>query len=139
MESFYTPSLLQRTEDMEYDRFGLIEIPLLFKASNNRLRVAGGFYGEKGGTEPYRRKVGSESFASVSGVRVKNVSVTCDEEILSKKKLPEILKITARNVVEGAVFDDIIIEGITLNGRPVSLDDITLTKIGQVDGLTILP
>ncbi len=139
MESFYTPSLLQRTEDMEYDRFGLIEIPLLFKASNNRLRVAGGFYGEMGGTEPYRRKVGSESFASVSGVRVKNVSVICDEEILSKKKLPEILKITARNVVEGAVFDDIIIEGITLNGRPVSLDDITLTKIGQVDGLTILP
>jgi hypothetical protein len=58
--------------------------------------------------------------------------------MLKEKRLNDVLRITFRNVVEGAEYGDITLSNLTINGKAVSSDDLTLTVIGKVEKLHIL-
>ena len=137
MENFYTPSQYQKSDDMEYSLFDKIEIPLIFKVSNNRFRDA---YVNliSGLSSPYPRNIGESNFASANNIVARNINVYCDAKILEEKSVNEVLKVTFRNVVEGTEYGDITISDLTLNGKAVSSDDLTLTVIGKVEKLHIL-
>ena len=138
LESFYTKSVLQLSDDMKYTADGDIEIPFIFSIQNRRFREQYSFL-MNDAVSPYSKKQGEDGFASVKGVAVRNIKVYCDEKILKAKPLRDILKISVENSFDGAEYSGITVEGISLVGAEVTEKDLSVKSEGKIEELSIVP
>lgn len=136
LESFYTSSVLQTDDDMKYEGVGT-EISEILNIQNVRFRTQYSFLMD-GASSPYPKNEGEEGFASVKNVTLRDIKIICDEKILRSTPKNAILKINLKNVVDGAVFSDIRVENVSLNGAPVKKEDMSIVCEGDVEGFTVI-
>lgn len=129
LESFYTPEILQRSEEQVYDAQNVTAIATLLMVDNPRFRASYSFLDLPEGD---RSRFGTPDYASSHDVTVRNVTVFCDDEILAAHG-KSCVKVLVRNRFETTEYRDITVEHITLNGERVARSDAEILVEGCPD------
>ena len=134
LESFYTKEILQKSEDQVYAPGDETSFAALMRISNNRFRQAYAFLGVGSGNAS---SLGQPSYAGVDRIRVKNVRIFADSEIMSRLD-GRCVTVKIRNIIPTTEYGDIDIENVVLNGRRLSEDDMNIVLEGvEKEALTV--
>ena len=135
LEHFYTPEVLQQTDDQVYDAKDQTAIARFFYINNHRFREA---YADLVAGSGDRSDEGKPFFAAVHDVTLRNMSIYCDQEI-AQAFGTRCAKLKINKIVPTADFSNLLVENVTLNGKRLSADEMDATFIGcESDVLTIL-
>lgn len=131
LESFYTPAVLQQEQGMVYDKQTELEIPAIVAFVNHRFRDAYAFLDGMQAASPYEKQLGDGLFASVRNVEVKNIQIYCDEKIFEKKSPKAAVNIWISNEIDTSTYSGITIKDISMNGKHLTKDDISVALHGN--------
>lgn len=137
LESFYTPYVVQRSEDQVYNRHGEIEIAKILCIKNKRYRQKHAFLGfsHEANSDV---SIGDSRYASVHDIRVKDIQVYCDEKI-NQSYGTQCVILEIHNYIPTSEYRDITVENISLNGKRLSAQDMCVTVEEQLsDALKII-
>ena len=126
IESFYTKYQLQSDDSQSYQNQGIVEISTLFNITNARFRTQYDFLNLGCGNQA---DFGKPSFASVSGVTIKDVFVYCDESIIAEHGA-KCIKLNITNTISTTEYKDITVENIYLNGKKLLHKDMDIAVSG---------
>ncbi|MBR5309168.1 MAG: hypothetical protein IKU43_10370 [Clostridia bacterium] len=121
LESFYTPSVYQATQEQKYEWNGEVEISRFLCISNHRFRDAYAFIEFGKGDEPEK----NELYAAIHDITVKNIRIYCDEDVLSRYG-KGCARVRVCKKLESAKYENITVENICLNGKKLSADDMDI-------------
>ena len=126
--AFDTPEQLQETDDMVYTRMGEVAVPNLIQIYNGKYLGPYNDYDLRSGDAI------PEHPAWVSDVVCRDIAVYYDEGVPTQDGRP-IIKINLLNVREneGARFENIRIENVSVNGKRLSKEDVIFACEGQSD------
>ncbi len=118
--SFDNYPVLQKDDDSVYDAHDKPMVPNLIAFSNVRFR--GGFY--QGHIPPEHAPVDLTGIAQtcVHNITVRNIKVYYDERI-EKRDGKYNVPISVRSVLEDTEFYNILVENVTVNGEPLTMDN----------------
>ncbi len=119
LESFYTPEILQRSDEQVYDAQEVTAVATLLAIDNPRFRKSYSFLNLPEGD---RSRYGKPDYASSHDVTVRNVTVFCDDEILAAHG-KRCVKVLVRNRFPTTEYRNITVENVTLNGEHVARED----------------
>lgn len=139
LESFYTPEVLQESDDHVYTATDQRTETRLFSCSNRRYRGIGIYVGamkNETAVLDEARKPGHPLYAGVHDVLVKDVTIYADERIMAGDGTKCAI-LYLRNDVEGSEYQNLVVENVTLNGRRLSKDDMKLV-FPDTDGSALL-
>ena len=121
LESFYTPYVLQESEDQIYTPKDEIEIARILWISNKRFRESYSFLNipEVQTDLP----LGDKRYAGVHDIKLKDIKVYCDEKIESLYG-SNCVSFEISNIIPTTEYCDISVENVTLNGKQLSSEDI---------------
>ena len=131
LEGFYTEEKYQRSQDMAYSKQDQLQVSSVLRIKNQRFREAYAFLGIDQGL-PYPRREGQEGFASVEDVLVKNIGIYCDGAVLARVPENEIATVSIKNSVPTAEFSNIKVEGVYLNGKRLSREEMSIHTEGSM-------
>lgn len=131
LESFYTASALQVEQSMVYAMQDEFEIPAIVAIENRRFRDLYAFPDGMQAVWPYEKQLGDERFASVRDVKVKNIQIYCDEKIFEKKSPKEAVYIRISNEIDTSTYSGITIEKISMNGKQLAKEDMSIEMLGN--------
>ena len=136
LEPFYTPEVLQRTEEQVYGAEKEYFTARIFSVKNNRTST---YYEELALPETKsKRQRGDGEYASVHHVTVKDIYVYCDEILLNRFG-KDCVKVQLKNIIPTTEYGDIRVENIVLNGRRLSPEEISITHEGNTESsLTVI-
>ncbi len=123
LDSAYTQSLVQQSDDHVYDKQGTVDIPRIFSITNYRFREYYSFL-DLGETRPAYPD-GDPRLASVKNVLLKNVNVIASDDLVERFG-KDCTRIRIKNTIPTTEYSDITVDGISLNGRPLGKDEVTL-------------
>ena len=128
LESFYTPSVIQLTDDTvyEYDKENGIEISNVLMVANRRFREAYPFVNFDGFTIP---SPGASTYASVHDVTVRDIYIYADDEIMSRFG-KGCVRVNVSNMFETTEYNNIVVENLYLNGERVEPSEVEKTFKG---------
>ena len=136
LESFYTPYVVQRSEDQIYDRKGEIEIAKILSIKNKRYREKHAFLGFFHEAKS-DITIGDSRYASVRDITVKDIRVYCDERIAEQYGSKCVI-LDVFNFIPTTEYCDITVENVSLNGKPLSAQDMCVNTEGiQPDAFKI--
>ena len=136
LESFYTPSVVQRSESQIYDRKDEIEIAKVLSVRNKRYREKHAFLGFTHEAES-KIPIGDKRFAGVHDIQVKDIYVYCDETIAQQYGTKCVI-LDVNNFIPTTEYRDIIVSGIFLNGKKLAALDMDVRTEGVApDALAI--
>ena len=122
LESFYTKEVYQKSEDRVYAPGDEISFAALMRISNNRFRQAYAFLGVGSGNTS---TLGQPSYAGVNRVRVKNIAIYADSQVMSRTD-GRCVTVKIRNLIPTTEYSDIEIENVSLNGKRISADGMSI-------------
>ena len=122
---------------MAYNKQDGLQISSVLRIKNQRFREAYAFLGIDQGL-PYPRREGQEGFASVEDVLVKNISIYCDASVLARVPENEIATVSIKNSVATAEFSSIKVEGVRLNGKPLTREDMSIQTEGAMTDISFV-
>ncbi len=130
--SFDTPEVYQETDDAVYDKQGENAYPLLLSIANHPFRSATilAIYGIS--INKYRETGAAGRSCRVHGVTYKNINVYYDKDlplINGKPRIP----VNFKSSYDDTYFKDITVSGITVNGKPLSTEDIEWRANDTID------
>jgi len=136
LESFYTKSQMQRTEDQCYDLSAAsVEIAKILCIQNKRFREIYAFLNL--GEEKSTLQPGDPRYASVSNVTVKDIAVYCDPALIEKFG-KSCTALSILNIIPTTTYQNIRVENLTLNGKRLCEEDLKITLEGVApDVLTV--
>ena len=131
LESFYTPYVVQRTEDQVYHRKDEIEIAKVLSIKNKRYREKHAFLGftHEANSEI---SIGDSRYASVRDITVKDIQVYCDEKIAERYGTKCVI-LEMLNFIPTTEYRNITVENICLNGKKLSSQDMVVNIGGAMD------
>lgn len=131
IESFYTPPMGQTSDEQRYDRQNENHISFIAKIANHRI---GSFYDFLDEKSIYEQQMDKEHYAAIHDVKIKDIYVYCDDELVSKFG-KSCAKIALEKIVKDSRLENIVFENIRLNGKKLLREDIEiqLTDCGEND------
>lgn len=126
LESFYTASLIQKSDEHVYDQQDTVEIARIFKVTNYRFREWYSFL-ELPETKPVYPE-GDKRYAGVSDVTVKNITIYCDPTLLERFGR-ECAKIKIKKYLPAAEYKNFTLENVVINGKKLTKEDMDLQLI----------
>ena len=126
LEAFYTASLIQESDEHVYDRQNTVEIARILKITNYRFRDWYSFL-ELPETRPTYPE-GDKRYAGVTDVTVKDITVYCDPTLLEQFG-KECAKIKIKKHLPSAEYSNFTLENVTMNGRRLTKEDMSLQII----------
>ncbi|MBQ9735242.1 MAG: hypothetical protein IJV96_00465 [Clostridia bacterium] len=132
MEHFFTPEVYQASENQVYAPSEKYAIPFFLGIGNEyRMSTTYGFWGEVtdslGGLLP---TVGEAHFAACRRITVKDIALLPSKELFDAMG-GECAKAYILNAFESSRYEDILISGVTLCGKPLAKEDVTFTTRGS--------
>lgn len=131
LESFYTKHQVQKRDDEVYSQTD-VEPTILFGVNNSRFR-------DSYPLVAVDYAVGAPSFAGAHDIEARNISVYCDEKLLSEKGT-KIVRVNMRNIIPTTEFYNISLKNVTLNGKALTADDVDfeIEEKGSIKNIDIL-
>lgn len=129
LESFYTGCQLQKSDDEKYSKKDEMEVAGVLSIRNKRFRESYAFLNL--GESKSKITLGDERYASVTDIKLKDIFVYCDEKILEKLGT-KCLKVKMKNFIPTSRMDGVTVEGLYLNGKKVSREDVDIV-LDKVD------
>ncbi len=129
LEGFYTPEVVQVKEEQKYNAQDSLKISSIVSFTNPRFRkmdMYKDFTDQNFGIELTE---GQKEYASIHDILVKDITVFADERVLAEKGT-KCVYLQVVNKVEGTAFYNIIVDGITLNGTRLSVDQMEVYTEG---------
>ena len=132
IEHFFTPEVYQASEEQVYDPSEKYAIPFFLGIGNEyRMSMAYGVWGEVtdslNGLLP---TVGEAHFAACRRITVKDIALLPSKELFDAMG-GECAKAYILNAFESSRYEDILISGVTLCGKPLAKEDVTFTTRGS--------
>lgn len=137
LESFYTPHIYQKTQTQKYTATNETEIARVLSINNPRFREMYSFLHDF--EEIPIKPDDPRDFASSHDITVRGVKVYCDEKILAEKGT-KCVSVEVRNLIPTTEYSNITVEDITLNGKPMSIEDIhtRVRRDGRIENVNVL-
>lgn len=123
IESFYTPPLLQQSDEQQYDRQDENHISFVAKIANHRI---GDFYDSLKENDIHKKQIDKERYASVHDIKIKDINIYCDLELVAKEGT-KCAKIALEKIVTDSKFENIVFENIYLNGVKLLREEMDIT------------
>lgn len=120
LESFYTAAVYQSDDGEKYEEKST-EIAAAVGISNHRFREMKIYEGLTDRSFGIGMKPGERYYASVHDVLFKDIAVYADEGIV-REYGDGCVRIELENLVEGSEYYNIVIDGLTLNGKMVEAE-----------------
>ena len=70
-------------------------------------------------------------------VTIKNIQVYCDEKIFERINSKEAIWVIVRNTIDTSTYSDITIDNISMNGRHLTREEMSIELIGNVGNVKI--
>jgi hypothetical protein len=126
LESFYTAPQLQRSDEEKYSSKDTIEIAYVLSVRNKRFRESYcflDFADQKSTLSPE-----DPLYASVRNIKLKDIFVYCDDKLLCSMGT-KCLKAKLQNFLPNSLMENITVDGVYLNGKRASGDDMDITLV----------
>ena len=128
LESFYTPYVVQRSDDQVYDKKDDIEIAKVLSVKNRRYRERHAFLGFTHEAES-DLPCDDKRFAGVHDIKVQDIHVYCDEKIyeLYGKKC---VILDVSNWISTTEYRDIVVSDVYLNEKKLTAQEMDIRTDG---------
>ena len=137
LEDFYTPAMLQPEQSIVYDKHNELEIPAIINIVNTRFRKKYDFMDGMQSAMPYEKQPGDKLFASVRNITFKDIQVYCDEKIFERVNPKEAIWLIVRNTIDTSTYSDITIDNISMNGKCLAREEMSIELIGNIENVKI--
>lgn len=129
LEGFYTPTILQESDDQKYNAQSGLEIAKIVAFSNPRFREMDFYAGLALQNFDIGLKAGNSAYASIRDITVKDIAIYADERVLAEKDT-KCACIQVVNQVASSAFKDITVENVLLNGKKLSPIEMEICATG---------
>lgn len=127
----YTPYVLQLSDDDKYNMQDQLEVAEIVSFGNPRFREMDMYAGLCLPDFSIGLKKGDKEYASIRDITVRDITVYADDRVMREKgEKGMVIKVV--NGIQTSNFKNINVENITLNGKRLKADEITI-KLDGVD------
>lgn len=128
LESFYTPYVVQRSDDQVYDKKDEIELAKVLSVKNRRYRERHAFLGF---THEAKSELqdGDKRFAGVHDIMIRDIHVYCDETIF-ERYVTKCVILDISNWISTTEYRNILVGDIYLNEKKITAQDMDIRMDG---------
>ncbi len=123
-ERFYTPEIVQKSEEQVYDAKEETALAKIFVVRNTRFRELYAYLGLP--EVKSELKIGDKRYAGVHDITVKKIQICCDAS-LEKEFASKCAAVWLKNTIPTTEYANLTVEDVFLNGRRLSREDFSVT------------
>lgn len=126
-EPFHYRHQVQKTDDAAFENEGIVEIPHLLCLSNKTFRNKKGIEMWSADMNPEDLDISKIEAGIAHHVQAKNISVYYGEGVPLDESGKYDIRIKSFSYYDDAIYHDITVSGITVNGKEISESEVNLT------------